>query len=44
MSKTPVVYKSTHRVKFSDLDPYNHVRAAFILETHWDPGDTELSW
>ena len=28
MSKTPVVYKSTHRIKFSDLDPYNHMRTA----------------
>jgi acyl-CoA thioester hydrolase len=28
MSKTPIVYKSTHRVKFSDLDPYNHMRTA----------------
>jgi len=25
MSKVPIVYKSTHRVKFSELDPYNHV-------------------
>ena len=25
MSKTPVVFKSTHRIQFSDLDPYNHV-------------------
>jgi len=28
MSKTPVVYKSTHRIKFSDLDPYQHMRTA----------------
>ena len=25
MSKAPIVYKSTHRIKFSELDPYNHV-------------------
>jgi acyl-CoA thioester hydrolase len=25
MSKAPIVYKTTHRIKFSDLDPYNHV-------------------
>lgn len=25
MSKTPIVYKTTHRVRFSELDPYNHV-------------------
>ena len=28
MLKIPVVYKSTHRIKFSDLDPYNHMRTA----------------
>jgi acyl-CoA thioester hydrolase len=28
MSKAPIVYKSTHRIKFSELDPYNHVRTA----------------
>ncbi len=26
MSKTPVIYKSMHRIKFSELDPYNHLR------------------
>ena len=25
MSKAPIVYTSTHRIKFSELDPYNHV-------------------
>jgi acyl-CoA thioester hydrolase len=25
MPKEPIVYKTTHRIKFSDLDPYNHV-------------------
>ncbi len=25
MSPTPIVYKTTHRVRFSELDPYNHV-------------------
>ena len=34
MSKTPVVYKSTHRIKFSELDPYNHVRTA-IYSAHY---------
>jgi acyl-CoA thioester hydrolase len=24
----PVVYKTIHRIKFSDLDPYNHMRTA----------------
>jgi acyl-CoA thioester hydrolase len=25
MSKAPIVFRTTHRVKFSELDPYNHV-------------------
>jgi acyl-CoA thioester hydrolase len=25
MSKAPIVFKSTHRIRFSDLDPYDHV-------------------
>jgi acyl-CoA thioester hydrolase len=28
MTRTPVIFKTTHRVKFSDLDPYNHMRTA----------------
>jgi acyl-CoA thioester hydrolase len=28
MSKMPAVYRSTHRIKFSDLDPYKHMRTA----------------
>lgn len=28
MSKSPVVFKTTHRIKFSDLDPYDHMRTA----------------
>ena len=26
--KIPIVYMSKHRIKFSDLDPYNHMRTA----------------
>ena len=25
MVRTPMVFRTTHRVKFSELDPYNHV-------------------
>ena len=25
MKKTPIVFRTTHRIKFSELDPYNHV-------------------
>jgi len=28
MAKVPVVFKTTHRIRFSDLDPYNHVSTA----------------
>ena len=28
MPNTPIIYKTTHRIKFSDLDPYNHMRTA----------------
>ncbi len=36
MSKTPIVYKSTHRIKFSELDPYNHVRTAVYAAYYVD--------
>jgi acyl-CoA thioester hydrolase len=25
MPKTPIIYRTTHRIAFSELDPYNHV-------------------
>jgi acyl-CoA thioester hydrolase len=28
MSKTPAVYSTRHRIRFSDLDPYQHMRTA----------------
>ena len=28
MAGTPIVFRSTHRVQFSDLDPYQHVGTA----------------
>ncbi|NBC64505.1 MAG: hypothetical protein GVY07_02425 [Bacteroidetes bacterium] len=28
MPKTPIVFKSTHRINFSELDPYNHLGTA----------------
>jgi len=36
MSNTPIVYKSTHRIKFSDLDPYNHMRTALYSAYYVD--------
>lgn len=28
MASTPVIFRTTHRIRFSDLDPYNHMRTA----------------
>jgi acyl-CoA thioester hydrolase len=28
LSQRPIVFKTTHRIAFSDLDPYNHVSTA----------------
>jgi acyl-CoA thioester hydrolase len=28
MTKRPIVFETTHRIKFSELDPYNHLRTA----------------
>lgn len=36
MSKTPAIYISTHRVKFSDLDPYKHMRTAMYSAYYVD--------
>lgn len=34
VSKSPIVYETTHRIKFSDLDPYNHMRTA-VYSTYY---------
>ncbi|HEU4653877.1 MAG TPA: acyl-CoA thioesterase [Steroidobacteraceae bacterium] len=36
MSKTPAIYRSTHRIKFSDLDPYKHMRTAMYSAYYID--------
>ena len=36
MSNTPIVFKSTHRVKFSELDPYNHLGTAVYSRYYVD--------
>ncbi len=36
MSKTPAIYSSTHRIKFSDLDPYKHMRTAMYSAYYID--------
>ena len=46
--KTPVVYKSTHRIKFSDLDPYNHmhtaVYSAYFVDHRMDSLRVYVGW
>ena len=46
MPRTPVIYESIHRIKFSELDPYNHLRtelyASFYVD-HRTDGLRELA-
>ncbi len=36
MSRAPIVYKSMHRIKFSELDPYNHVSTGIYATYYVD--------
>lgn len=36
MSKAPAIYTSKHRIKFSDLDPYKHMRTAMYSAYYID--------
>ncbi len=36
MSNTPAVYETVHRVRFSDLDPYQHMRTAVYSAYYMD--------
>ena len=42
MPQRPVVYKTAHRVNFSDLDPYNHLRTALYSAYYVDHRMTGL--
>ena len=48
MLRTPVLYKSTHRIKFSDLDPYNHmhtaVYSAYYVDHRMDSLRAYIGW
>lgn len=48
MSKTPLVYKTTYRVRFSDLDPLNHVGtaryAALFVDHRMDALRENVGW
>ncbi len=40
MSVTPAIHRTTHRIRFSDLDPYGHMRtaayAAYFIDHRMD--------
>jgi acyl-CoA thioester hydrolase len=36
MARIPVLYQTAHRIKFSDLDPYNHMRTALYSAYYVD--------
>lgn len=48
MSNIPVVFKSTHRIKFTDLDPYNHARTeiypAYFVDHRMDCLRDYVGW
>jgi acyl-CoA thioester hydrolase len=48
MSKAPIVYKSMHRIRFSELDPYNHVStgiyATYYVDHRMEGLRTYVGW
>jgi acyl-CoA thioester hydrolase len=48
MPSTPIVFKSKHRIKFSDLDPYNHMGtaryAAYFMDHRTDGVRDYVGW
>ena len=48
MPKRPVVFRSTHVVKFSDLDPYDHMRTAaypaYFIDHRMDGLRERIGW
>lgn len=48
MPTKPAVHRSTHRVKFSDLDPYKHMRtamyAAYYVDHRLDALREQAGW
>ena len=48
MSKKPIVYTSTHRVKFSELDPYDHVStgryATYYVDHRMESLRDDIGW
>jgi acyl-CoA thioester hydrolase len=48
MVRTPMVFRTTHRVKFSELDPYNHVStgryATFFVDHRMEGLRDNVGW
>ena len=48
MSMAPIVYRSTHRIRFSELDPYNHVStgnyATYYVDHRMEGLRNHLGW
>jgi len=48
MPRTPVVYRTTHRIRFSELDPYNHmntgVYATYYADHRMEGLRNHLGW
>jgi acyl-CoA thioester hydrolase len=48
LSSRPIVFKSAHRIKFSDLDPYNHVStakyAAYFVDHRMEGLRDHIGW
>ncbi len=48
MSKTPIVYKTTQRIKFSDLDPFNHLStgryATYYVDHRMESLARDIGW
>jgi len=48
MSKAPIIFKSTHRIQFSDLDPYNHMStgkyATYFVDHRMDGLRDYVGW
>jgi acyl-CoA thioester hydrolase len=48
MPRTPIVFRTTHRIRFSDLDPYNHMGtaryAAYFVDHRMEGLRERLGW
>ena len=48
MSKRPIVFRTTHRIQFSDLDPYNHMSsgryATYFIDHRFEGLRDRIGW